>query len=81
MDKVITCFSKRPDALVRLICFPWAGGGSIHYARWAKTLNCSIEGNFPTLNNQSNKQINAFNMNINSIFTFIVLITYYTTKL
>ncbi|RXN28555.1 tektin-2 [Labeo rohita] len=43
MDKVITCFTKRPDASVRLICFPWAGGGSIHYARWAKTLNNSIE--------------------------------------
>ncbi|XP_016300013.1 S-acyl fatty acid synthase thioesterase, medium chain-like [Sinocyclocheilus anshuiensis] len=43
MDKVITSFNKRPDALARLICFPWAGGGSIHYARWAKTLNNSIE--------------------------------------
>uniref|UniRef100_A0A8C1I6W3 oleoyl-[acyl-carrier-protein] hydrolase n=1 Tax=Cyprinus carpio TaxID=7962 RepID=A0A8C1I6W3_CYPCA len=44
MDKVITCFNKRPDALVRLICFPRAGGGSVHYARWAKTLNNSFEG-------------------------------------
>ncbi|KAL1255295.1 hypothetical protein QQF64_013356 [Cirrhinus molitorella] len=43
MDKVITCFNKCPDASVRLICFPWAGGGSIHYARWAKTLTNSIE--------------------------------------
>jgi len=44
MDKIITCFNKCPDASVRLICFPWAGGGSIHYARWAKALNSSIEG-------------------------------------
>lgn len=44
MDKVINCFNKCPDASVRLICFPWAGGGSMHYARWANSLNSSIEG-------------------------------------
>ncbi|XP_061660693.1 S-acyl fatty acid synthase thioesterase, medium chain [Syngnathoides biaculeatus] len=43
MEKLITCFKKRPDAVVRLICFPWAGGGSIHYARWGTVLNSSIE--------------------------------------
>ncbi|XP_026999790.1 S-acyl fatty acid synthase thioesterase, medium chain isoform X1 [Tachysurus fulvidraco] len=43
MDKVINCFSKRPEAVWRLICFPWAGGGSIHYARWERLLNQSIE--------------------------------------
>lgn len=43
MEKVINCFMKRPDAVTRLICFPWAGGGSIHYARWGKDLNSSIE--------------------------------------
>ncbi|XP_055013169.1 S-acyl fatty acid synthase thioesterase, medium chain isoform X2 [Boleophthalmus pectinirostris] len=43
MDKVITCFKRRPEAVSRLICFPWAGGGSIHYARWGNILNCSIE--------------------------------------
>ncbi|KAM6959147.1 S-acyl fatty acid synthase thioesterase, medium chain [Aplochiton taeniatus] len=43
MEEVINCLSKRPDAVARLICFPWAGGGSIHYARWGKVLNSSIE--------------------------------------
>lgn len=43
MEKVINCFKKRPDAVVRLICFPWAGGGSIHYARWGNVFNGSIE--------------------------------------
>ncbi|XP_003969244.2 S-acyl fatty acid synthase thioesterase, medium chain isoform X1 [Takifugu rubripes] len=43
MEKVITCFKKRPDAVNRLICFPWAGGGSIHYARWGNVLSCSTE--------------------------------------
>lgn len=43
MDTVVSCFSKQPEAVSRLICFPWAGGGSIHYARWGKILNSSIE--------------------------------------
>uniref|UniRef100_A0A8C6T3Z4 S-acyl fatty acid synthase thioesterase, medium chain n=1 Tax=Neogobius melanostomus TaxID=47308 RepID=A0A8C6T3Z4_9GOBI len=43
MDKVITCFRRRPEAVSRLICFPWAGGGSIHYARWGTVLNSCIE--------------------------------------
>ncbi|KAF7669660.1 hypothetical protein LDENG_00159100 [Lucifuga dentata] len=43
MEKVISCFRRSPDAVARLICFPWAGGGSIHYARWGNVLNSSIE--------------------------------------
>lgn len=47
MDKVVNCFKKRPDAVARLICFPWAGGGSIHYARWGNVLSSSVEGEVP----------------------------------
>ncbi|XP_068189354.1 S-acyl fatty acid synthase thioesterase, medium chain [Antennarius striatus] len=43
MEKVISCFQKKPDAVSRLICFPWAGGGSMHYARWGNVLNSDIE--------------------------------------
>ncbi|KAG7457762.1 hypothetical protein MATL_G00230720 [Megalops atlanticus] len=43
MEKVVNCFSKRPDAAVRLLCFPWAGGGSIHYARWGNLISSSVE--------------------------------------
>ncbi|XP_008284026.1 S-acyl fatty acid synthase thioesterase, medium chain-like [Stegastes partitus] len=49
MEKVISCFQKRPDAVSRLICFPWAGGGSIHYARWGNILSSSTEGYRPHL--------------------------------
>ncbi|XP_015252318.1 PREDICTED: S-acyl fatty acid synthase thioesterase, medium chain [Cyprinodon variegatus] len=46
MEKVISCFRRRPEAVTRLICFPWAGGGSIHYARWGNVLNSSVEASF-----------------------------------
>lgn len=53
MEKVINCFRKRPDAVTRLICFPWAGGGSIHYARWGNVISSSVEGKY-TLKNVEN---------------------------
>ncbi|KAG7219430.1 hypothetical protein INR49_009264 [Caranx melampygus] len=43
MEQVVSCFQRRPDAVSRLICFPWAGGGSIHYARWGKVLSSFVE--------------------------------------
>uniref|UniRef100_A0A3Q0SPR5 S-acyl fatty acid synthase thioesterase, medium chain n=1 Tax=Amphilophus citrinellus TaxID=61819 RepID=A0A3Q0SPR5_AMPCI len=43
MEKVISCFKTRPEAVTRLICFPWAGGGSIHCARWGNVLSSSVE--------------------------------------
>lgn len=42
-SKVLTCRFPRPDASIKLFCFPWAGGGSIFYSNWGKLLPESIE--------------------------------------
>lgn len=72
MEKVISCFRRRPEAVTRLICFPWAGGGSIHYARWGNVLNSSIEVFAVKLPGRESRAREAFSENMQQIVDEVV---------
>ncbi|XP_064633401.1 S-acyl fatty acid synthase thioesterase, medium chain-like [Lineus longissimus] len=42
-DKLANCMRVNPDAACRIFCFPWAGGGSIFYAKWGSKVPADIE--------------------------------------
>jgi hypothetical protein len=44
-EKWLNVQALRPSAVMRLLCFPWGGGGSNVYAtRWTRLFEDSIEG-------------------------------------
>uniref|UniRef100_A0A8C3GPM5 S-acyl fatty acid synthase thioesterase, medium chain n=1 Tax=Cairina moschata TaxID=8855 RepID=A0A8C3GPM5_CAIMO len=43
MDKLISRPHKKPNALCRLICFPWSGGKCSFFDRWCKFFCSTIE--------------------------------------
>uniref|UniRef100_A0A2K6P3Z9 oleoyl-[acyl-carrier-protein] hydrolase n=1 Tax=Rhinopithecus roxellana TaxID=61622 RepID=A0A2K6P3Z9_RHIRO len=42
-ENIFNCLYKNPEATFKLICFPWAGGGSAHFAKWGQDTHDSLE--------------------------------------
>uniref|UniRef100_G1TM16 oleoyl-[acyl-carrier-protein] hydrolase n=1 Tax=Oryctolagus cuniculus TaxID=9986 RepID=G1TM16_RABIT len=41
--RVLNCIYQNPNAIFKLICFPWAGGGSTYFAKWGQKIHDSLE--------------------------------------
>ncbi|XP_062900213.1 S-acyl fatty acid synthase thioesterase, medium chain isoform X2 [Mobula hypostoma] len=74
MDKLVNCMYRKPEALFRLICFPWAGGGSISYAQWGKHFNNSIEVYSIRLPGRETRSKEPFMQNIQQLIDEIATI-------
>ncbi|XP_027051991.1 S-acyl fatty acid synthase thioesterase, medium chain-like [Pocillopora damicornis] len=42
-SKWLRCVYQKQNAKLRLICFPWAGGGAAFYANWGKKFASEVE--------------------------------------
>ncbi|XP_048223757.1 S-acyl fatty acid synthase thioesterase, medium chain [Perognathus longimembris pacificus] len=42
-ENVLNCLIPRPNAMFKLICFPWAGSGSSYLAKWGEKMSDLIE--------------------------------------
>ncbi|XP_077024312.1 S-acyl fatty acid synthase thioesterase, medium chain [Tamandua tetradactyla] len=42
-EKIVNCLYPKTDAIFKLICFPWVGGGSFYFAKWGQDIHNSLE--------------------------------------
>ncbi|KAM7154813.1 S-acyl fatty acid synthase thioesterase, medium chain-like [Molossus nigricans] len=71
-EDVVNCLYRRPNAMCTLICFPWAGSGSIHFAKWGKDMQDSLEVHSIRLAGRESRHEEPFSSDICQIADEIV---------
>ncbi|KAJ7387096.1 hypothetical protein OS493_004060 [Desmophyllum pertusum] len=62
-SKWLRCVYEKHSAELRLICFPWAGGGAAFYAKWGKKFASEIEVHGVCLPGRESRFLEPFNVN------------------
>ncbi|CAH7294390.1 Olah [Phodopus roborovskii] len=71
-EKVLNCLFRKPDAVFKLICFPWAGGGSVYFAKWGQTVNDLLEVHAVRLAGRETRSQEQFATDIHEVVDEIV---------
>ncbi|XP_037367386.1 S-acyl fatty acid synthase thioesterase, medium chain [Talpa occidentalis] len=71
-EKVVNCLYQNPDALFRLICFPWSGGGSVYFANWGQKIHNSVEVHAIRLAGRESRLDEPFANDMNQVLDEIV---------
>ncbi|XP_075409513.1 S-acyl fatty acid synthase thioesterase, medium chain [Tenrec ecaudatus] len=71
-EKIVSCLYQNPDAIFRLICFPWAGSGSIYFAKWGQKVHDLLEVHSIRLAGRESRSEEPFSRDINQAVDEIV---------
>ncbi|XP_055970559.1 S-acyl fatty acid synthase thioesterase, medium chain [Sorex fumeus] len=71
-EKVLNCLYQNPDAMFKLICFPWAGGSSTHFAKWGQMCPSLLEVHSIRLAGRENRHTEPFASDMHQVADEIV---------
>uniref|UniRef100_A0A8C6ABG0 S-acyl fatty acid synthase thioesterase, medium chain n=1 Tax=Marmota marmota marmota TaxID=9994 RepID=A0A8C6ABG0_MARMA len=70
--KVFNCLYPKPNAIFKLICFPWAGSGSTYFAKWGQSICDTLEVSCLRLAGRESRLEEPFAKDINHVVEEII---------
>ncbi|XP_071475768.1 S-acyl fatty acid synthase thioesterase, medium chain [Marmota flaviventris] len=71
-EKVFNCLYPKPNAVFKLICFPWAGSGSTYFAKWGQNICDTLEVSCLRLAGRESRLEEPFAKDINNVVEEII---------
>uniref|UniRef100_A0A8C6AC45 oleoyl-[acyl-carrier-protein] hydrolase n=1 Tax=Marmota marmota marmota TaxID=9994 RepID=A0A8C6AC45_MARMA len=66
------CLYPKPNAIFKLICFPWAGSGSTYFAKWGQSICDTLEVSCLRLAGRESRLEEPFAKDINHVVEEII---------